>query len=220
MQKRLVGVDGCKGGWIAVAERGEEMRVELWDNLAPIFEESWSFACVDIPIGFLPGKERRECDVEARKLLAQNRSSIFFSPPREDLEARSYEEVRTRGMSLQTFYLLPKIREMEHRIEPTHQSFLKEAHPELAYRTRAAAELAKKKTKLGRTQRQEILTRLGSPFRLTDWEKKFMRRSVALDDLLDAAILLEVAREWGEGVGRRVGGRQRDSRGLKMEICY
>jgi predicted RNase H-like nuclease len=220
VQENLVGVDGCRAGWLAVCERGDEFSVELWPNLAPLFEQTWTMACVDIPVGLLGGNERRECDTLAREILGRQRSSVFFAPPREHIGALDYDEVRQHGMSLQTFHLLPKIRQMDALIKPEHQSFLREAHPELSYRTRSEKVLDSKKNPLGQKQRQELLQELESPFKLRRWESGYLRRDVALDDFLDAAILLEVAREWSWSEGHSVGGKQRDSRGLKMEICY
>lgn len=218
--KNLVGVDGCKAGWLAVCERNGQLSVELWPNLDSLFEQSWTFACVDIPIGLADGDGRRSCDQQARDLLGPQRSSIFFSPPRRLIGALDYEEVRTQGMSIQTFHLLPKIREMDERVEPADQVWLKEAHPELSFRSRSERVLHSKRSPSGQSQRQELLEELESPFQLRRWESGFLRRDVALDDFLDAAILLEVAREWSWDEGHSVGDEEIDSRGLKMEICY
>lgn len=194
--------------------------MDLWPDLSPLRTQSWDAVCVDIPIGLKNGAERRVCDEEARKQLGRRRSSVFFAPPRELLQATEYDQVRTHGMSLQTFYLLPKIREMDRVVTPERQSIVVEAHPELAFQARAGRELAKKKTPEGLKERKNILEAVGSPFLLHSWEGKFLRKNVARDDLLDAAILLEVARQRASGNGRSVGGRELDSRGLKMEICF
>lgn len=219
-ESSLVGVDGCRAGWVAVGERSGRLFVELWSSLERLFAEPWAQACVDIPIGLQRGNQRRRCDLEARRMLGPQRSSVFFTPPRELLGAEDYEEVRAHGMSLQTFYILPKIREMDELLKPGQQAWVRETHPELAYRTRSVQELAKKKSAEGRAQREQLLGEVGSPFRLSDWSSAYLRKDVALDDLLDAAILLEVAREWSTDRGRSLGGEERDSRGLKMEICF
>ena len=175
---------------------------------------------VDMPLGLLAGRERRACDLAARKLLGKKRSSVFFTPPRECLDATDYEQVRTQGMSLQTFYILPKIRELDSLAKPADQSWLGEAHPELAYHTRSSLVLAKKRTALGREQRQGILRGIGSPFILEEWSGQFLRKDVALDDLLDAAILLEVARSRTQCVASMVGDGTKDARGQEMVIWY
>ena len=174
---------------------------------------------IDIPIGLLDS-ERRPCDQAAREILGPKRSSVFYSPTRSQVSAQSYEEVRVQGVSLQSFYLFEKIAEVDQAISPAQQIWFHEAHPELAYQVRANAVLAKKTTETGRNERSEILRDLSSPFELSDWQSQFLRKQVAIDDLLDAAILLEVARDWANGKGRRVGGQRRDSKGLKTEICF
>lgn len=217
----LVGIDGCRGGWIAVSQSQGQLAVELWPDLDPLFSRQWRVACLDIPIGLLGSGRRRPCDVEARKLLGKRRSSLFYAPSRDWIQALDYQQVRTQGVSLQTFYLLPKVREIDQRIDVHHQSFVHEAHPELAFWARCQhEELLSKKTAAGRRQREEILKRVGSPFALATWSARFKRSDVALDDLLDAAILLEVARSGERAEGAVTGGGERDSRGLKMEIWY
>ena len=218
-RQNLVGMDGCRGGWLAVGERDGRHFVELWETLGCLFEKPWDACSIDMPIGLKFGKERRECDQLARELLGAARSSVFFSPPRELLEARDYDQVRTHGMSLQTFYLLPKIRQLDHVMTPESQNFIREAHPELAFRIRKD-DLAKKRSVEGQKQRQELLVEMGSPFQLSQWKCSFRRKEVALDDFLDAAILLEVSRAWLAGDKRRVGGTERDKKGLRMEICF
>lgn len=203
---------------MAVGERQGRLFCELWPTLDPLYAQDWERALIDMPIGFKQGKERRQCDLQARGLLGKQRSSVFFAPPRELIGALDYEEVRAFGMSLQTFYLLPKIRELDERAQPSHQAWLSEAHPELAYRSRWNQDwvLEKKRTALGREQRQTLLEEMNSPFKLCDWSPRHLRREVALDDYLDAALLLEVARQ----EPRSVGGSETDSRGLRMEISY
>lgn len=215
----LVGVDGCRGGWVAVFRRAGEFGVERWETLEPLFSQAWDQAMVDMPIG-LPEVGRRACDQAARERLGAARSSVFFAPPRPLVPATDYEEVRSFGMSLQTFYLLPKIRELDGWMSPHAQRVVREAHPELAYRSRFQSLLSKKRTPQGLQQRQAILGSVGSPFLLEQWSSSFPRKWVALDDLLDAAILLLVAEQFAAGFGSTVGGRDRDSRGLKMEICF
>jgi predicted RNase H-like nuclease len=233
---------------------------------------------IDIPIG-LTDSGRRSCDEEAKVLLGSKRSSVFFAPTRSQVSATTYEEVRVQGVSLQSFYLFPKIREVDQALCPADQSWLHEAHPELAYQMRSQAALSppgrkfhhelnhgctasppsdfsevgpllgeksdagatagtlwvrgpssrrnlrpgglsKKRTEAGRCERSAILKSLSSPFELSEWDAMFLRKQVAKDDLLDAAILLEVARAWMAGQGRRTGGDECDSKGLKTEICF
>ena len=219
MGLKIAGVDGCKAGWGMAFEEGGNLGMRLLPSLQELFQSEWDMVMIDIPIG-LSEDGRRLCDLLARERLGRKRSSVFFAPTRTQLPALDYEEVRVQGVSLQTFYLLPKIREVDDLISPADQVWLKEAHPELAYHARSEVDLGKKKSPQGRAARQKVLNAVGSPFRLDDWDRKFLRKEVALDDMLDAAILLEVARCSALGEPRKVGGAEWDSRGLRMEICF
>ena len=216
---KIAGVDGCKAGWVMVFEEDGNLGVRLLPRLSQLFQTRWNMVMIDIPIG-LSENGRRLCDLLARQWLGRKRASIFFAPTRTQLPALDYEEVRVQGVSLQTFYLLPKIREVDDLISPADQVWLKEAHPELAFYSRSEVDLGKKKSPEGRAARQQVLKAVGSSFRLGDWEKTFLRKEVALDDMLDAAILLEVARRFALGEPRQAGGEECDSRGLRMEICF
>lgn len=215
----VAGIDGCKAGWIVVSQRHGILEAEVLKEISPIFEQSWDAVMLDMPIG-LPEAGRRDCDREAREKLSSRRSSVFFAPTRSQVAAKVYDEVRVQGVSLQSFYLFPKIREVDRAVSPADQQWLREAHPELAYHVRISEPLEKKRTPAGQIQRMKVLHSLSSPFKLVEFEGRFLRKHVAIDDLLDAAILMEVAHDWVQGRSRRTGGIERDSRGLKMEICF
>lgn len=163
---------------------------------------------VDMPIGLPRRSEKRACDQMARQRLGRQASSIFAAPPREALSVTTFQELKGWGISLQSFYLFPKIREIEACITPQLQSRVHEAHPELAFRTRSSEPIEKKKTALGKEQRRYML-----PFDVPPL------KGVGLDDLLDAAILAVVARALDEGTASKCWGGQ-DARGLTMEICF
>jgi len=163
---------------------------------------------VDMPIGLPRRGEKRACDQQARQLLGKQASSIFPAPPREALAATTFEELKGWGLSLQSFYLFGKIREIEAAITPPLQVRIHEAHPELAFRTRANSPLEKKKTPSGKQQRRQLLPFEPGPL-----------PGVGVDDLLDASILAVVARALDEGTARRCYGGL-DTRGLTMEICF
>ena len=94
----IAGVDGCKGGWIAVyedTESGElECRVAVCDRKAKHTDHDPSCAfeavmahhaplaavAVDMPIGLCDDKVGRACDRAAREVLGKRSSSIFSAP--------------------------------------------------------------------------------------------------------------------------------------------
>src|SRR5206468_13002675 len=81
----VVGVDGTKGGWVAIALDSGRFTD---DHLLQPIETSFSdFAgaqiiAVDIPVGFGP----RMADAAARAFLAGAASTVFTTPPRGLLE--------------------------------------------------------------------------------------------------------------------------------------
>ena len=232
----IAGVDGCRGGWIVAKGRLEGQSlggVEI--RLCPTFDEilklrpRLDIVSIDMPIGLLDKQERggRECDRAARRLLGRPRSSSVFNPPtRPMLGAKTYEEVRRQGLSIQSFGILPKIQEVDARMTPHLQKRVLECHPELAFMALGgAAARYNKKTPEGRRERIECLRSLARK-RFPDvaplWKRcseQFKRSHVAMDDFLDACSLLWLA---GEIAPNRIAPLPerpaRDARGLRMEV--
>lgn len=232
---RVLGVDGCRAGWFAVEVSGtSRLRgdTHLFDTFRALLElrPRPDLIALDIPIGLLPHPEPggRCCDREARKLLGPRRSSVFSPPTRAALRARHYDEVRQSGVSIQTFGLFPKIREVDRAITPQLQRTVREAHPELAFTMLRGGPLQHaKRTSQGRQERLRILERPGAvqipqPRRIyREAVERFRRADVAHDDILDALALANVALAMSAGEARRVPARRRrDARGLDMSIWF
>lgn len=202
----VAGVDGCRAGWLVAF--GPPFLFQLcktWLEVAEQTRDCTSVA-VDMPIGLPLEGQGRECDYLARRILGARRNSVFPAPARTYLEARSFSEVR--GMSLQSFHLLPKIRELDDWIDPGLQSRVWEAHPELIFARLAGGPL--EETKKSPVGFQRRLNLIGA----TELEMPWKRSLVAPDDYLDALALLICARH----PGIVLGGSQKDSRGLLMQI--
>jgi len=121
---RVLGVDGCPGGWVgALVDAGQL----TWHagSFTQLLRLGAEIVAVDIPIGLPAGAARRDADLAARRLLGPARSSVFFAPPRIVLEATSQPDA-TRlsraagsvGVSIQTFYILAKIAEVDVVVRP------------------------------------------------------------------------------------------------------
>ncbi|WP_447975479.1 DUF429 domain-containing protein [Nitrospira sp. Kam-Ns4a] len=230
----VAGVDGCRGGWIAVlvaaGARARPPEARLCQSFAEVLALTPAPAviAVDIPIGLLdsgrPGG--RPCDRAARRLLGRRASSVFSPPPRPVLAARRYDEVRRLGVSMQAFGLLPKIREVDRLMTPALQARIFEAHPELAFHILLNGPARHgKKTRTGRLERLRALARSQRPAflrigRLLDgWLRRFTRTDVAPDDFLDACALAVTALRILERTAAPVGNTvTRDARGLRMDI--
>lgn len=198
-------MDGCRGGWLVALDHPD--RLVVCSSFAEVARLTGSCCriAVDMPIGLPAAGQTRACEGAARKALGPRRHSVFSTPPRRFLQARDFSEVR--AMSLQSFYLLPKIRELDHWINPDDQSRVFEAHPELVFTRLAGQPLAhSKKTPEGRALRRSLL---GNPL-LPHWPSRIAQE----DDALDALALLRCAQQ----PGRPFCFEQRDERGLLMQL--
>ncbi|KTR02773.1 hypothetical protein NS365_20565 [Aureimonas ureilytica] len=158
----LVGVDGCRAGWIAAIEH-EDGRAELrtasrFDALLADLPDDALFA-VDMPIG-LPERimgAGREAEIAARPLLSPSRRSSIFSIParaavetgagpfageahRREVFARVCALARAtsdppRAVSIQGFGLFPRILELDAllRADAALSTRVFESHPEIAF---------------------------------------------------------------------------------------
>lgn len=233
---RLLGVDGCRGGWL-VAEaatlraRPSFRLVERFEEIARLARRGLALACVDIPIGL--ALHRRPCDEEARRVLGPHRSSSVFTPPcREALRGRTAAEIRglnlqwtSRSLSAQGLGILPKIREVDEVMTPRLQRRIRESHPEVvfAHLNPACAGLrASKKTDRGRRQRLALLPPSFAAAAPARGAEPFPTEDASLDDYLDALAVLVAAVRLARGTAGRLphGGGDRDERGLAMEIIY
>lgn len=157
---RLVGVDGCRAGWV-IAASDETLATPIF-GIAPSFRAlldalagSSALVVVDIPIGLPSGVPvddgTRRVDGLARAFLGGRRgSSVFSAPCRPTLAAASYREAcelevsargHGKGLSQQAYRIIPKIREVDEAIEVAHQGpvtgetrvWVREAHPEVIF---------------------------------------------------------------------------------------
>jgi predicted RNase H-like nuclease len=203
----VVGVDGCRSGWVAVhLSEGRFAQALFCEDFAGIVEraESAAVIAVDIPIG-LPTAGKREADAAARAFLGRGASSVFSTPPRQVLEAETYQAARAvarrlggPGVSSQSYALRAKILEVEPIAAADRR--IHEVHPEVSFRAMAGQAMsASKKTWNGLQQRRRLLERAG--IRLPDEVGEAGRRA-GPDDLLDAAAAAWSAIRIGSGQGR------------------
>lgn len=217
----VAGVDGCRAGWlvaVAVAEPFElQSLVVTADVRSVVVDTRFAFVAIDMPIG-LPERASRPCDVAARTLLGPRRSSVFPAPVRVVLAATDYPDalVRSRaacgkGLSLQTWNLVPRIRELDRAMTSELQQHVRETHPELCFTRLAGGPLAHPKRQgAGRAERIALV---GPP--------PPTPRGAAGDDVLDAIALAHAAARFVRGDGQVVGDEgEVDRRGLRMQIWW
>ncbi len=228
----MAGIDGCPGGWVVatvpVTVDGGLVLAEvcvvadLGAVVAALESGRLTAAAIDIPIG-LPASAPRACDIEARRLLGPRRSSVFPSPVRSVLKATTYAEACAasraatgKALSKQTFNIVAKIREVDDVVSPRLQDRLFEMCPELSLAELAGGPMAhNKRTAEGRTERIDAL---GSVYvDVTAWLEP-PPHGAARDDVLDALAGAWTALRYVAGTHRRLGGREIDATGLRMEV--
>ena len=228
----VVGVDGCRAGWIYVEARPVDKGLaidrigiaETFRNLIEAASDS-AFVSVDIPIG-LSADGRREADYAARRFIGPRRSSVFPPPPRPVLAAcpadywtlNALSKSIRAGISRQTFNITPKIGEADRVMTPALQARVRECHPEVSFCALNGDCLRHaKRTREGQCERLDLLeTVFGPAIRAL-----LPPRGAALDDLYDAAVLAWTAARIARGEARSLPATpEMDARGLRMEIVY
>ncbi len=209
---QVIGIDGCPGGWIAIAYEPKSREVN-WLHVESIHEladHPAKLMGIDMPILPEDNQPRRDADNIARELLGPKRSSVFFAPSRTALcairEGMNYEqtnvclaEAEEPMLSKQTWNIMPKIDQVDEVLH-SQESFgnlrLVELHPELIFHfwhlnTAANPEylIDKKRTETGRNQRIRLLQRY-IPRPVIETTLKDIPRVIAQpDDILDAMVL-------------------------------
>jgi predicted RNase H-like nuclease len=207
----VVGVDACKGGWVAVVLAGDAPpRAHLLPTIDHLerFVPGARVAAIDIPIGLLDG-QHRSADQLVRSALGVRRSSLFMTPVRGALEADHHGEASARnrsatgtGISAQAFALRSKILEVE-RWLPTAGCAVVEVHPEYCFAEMDSGRPmgAPKRSWQGMIDRRDMLERHGITLGAVDPR---VGARVPVDDLLDAAAAAWTARRVLAGTARAV----------------
>ena len=227
-------MDGCRGGWFAVAIASTvDWQVARRDNLDDLEAASppAKLKLIDIPIG-LPERSARRCDREARQLLGRPRaSSVFPVPCRDAVYAPDYPSAcalnaKALGVKLprQSWGIVPKIREMDQHLRNSGAAAWRESHPELAFRAFSRDHPLQhgKKTQAGKTERLALLSGyFGATKPLFESARaQFLRRQVADDDIIDA-LALAVSAWLSQGQLARVPAEpDTDALGFPMEIVF
>jgi predicted RNase H-like nuclease len=202
----VLGVDGCKVGWVGVLWAGPTRVV-----VAPTMGELLALAgeveaiAIDIPIG-LPTDASRTAERLARPLLPGRASTVFNAPAAVVLDAGDYHAANAAnrdalglGLSKQTWYLVPKIRDVRDWLAAGIDIPVIESHPEVCFAAMNGGVLVDgKTTAAGESIRRRLLSDHGLEVVAE------ARRGVAVDDILDAAATAWSARRYADGVAERL----------------
>lgn len=202
------GIDGCREGWVAFV-LPEERVIEGCRTFAEVLDATGHLhvAGVDMPL-WTPENGQRQAEIQARAALGPHRASLFITPTKAALGARTQaqaSEINRRhggtGVSAQSFSLRSKIAE----VAATSTSIeLIEVHPELTFHLLGPV-AHRKRTWAGIRERVAVLEAHGlhpQRWQCGDW--------AAADDTLDAAAAALSARRYARGEAERFGSFEGD----------
>ncbi len=200
-----IGVDGCKGGWIAaILDHGKLiLKKYTWlQDIISMYPEFDEFL-IDMVIGLQSSTEHIRPDSYARSLIKERTSTIFPAPCRQAVYASSVSEAyqeneRVLGKKFTplTVGILPKMREVDVFLQK-HSEFknvIKESHPEVCFaKLNGKTVLSKKSEMDGIEERIQILTPYIKELSLAKllYVAKDFRCNV--DDVIDAICLAVTA---------------------------
>jgi predicted RNase H-like nuclease len=196
---RVAGVDGTRGGWIAIVlENGSFAEDLLLRHIENDFQAlaSCGVVAIDVPIGFGP---RRTADRAARERLKGRAKSCVFETPSREVLGRPFGP--GLGVSAQAHALGPRILHVTALVAglAANDRRFHEVHPEVSFQAMNDEQALRhrKKSTGGALERLALLRRHGIHLdRLGD------AASVPLDDVLDAAAAAWTARRLALGHAR------------------
>lgn len=235
--KGFVGIDACKSGWVIAVFEGEILSLNLIKSLADAqgFFVSASMIGIDMPIGLSSSSHARECDIQLKAMLApEYRSSVFYPPIRQAIEAKTYQEgcqvqfeLTGKKFSKQSWNIAPKIREVDQflRQNTSFQCKAVEMHPELCFKklNGDVHPLHKKKTPEGFSERMAIMGKYHQQAveMITEFVSATKKKEALPDDVADAvAIALALKMGYPNRLRSIPAAELKDVHGLRMQVVY
>jgi len=220
---RVLGVDGCRQGWVAVAlVDGSFAEAQAAAHFAELVDDPAAVIGVDIPLGSTG--PHRAADAEARALLGPRRGSVFLPPPRDVLEAPDHATANAacrvrhgHGVSAQAWNLAAKMLDVEPHWQQRPDRIF-EVHPELSFAELGGAPRPHaKRTWAGARDRTALLAAAG--IELPD--DLGSASAAGTDDVLDAAAVAWSAARLAAEVARSVPNPpQRDAAGRPVAVWW
>ena len=235
----VVGVDGCKYGWIAIAiDEEENFELSKHLNFESIFKnypEAKKYL-VDMIVGLASHSAERNIEKLARGKLKPNRTSSVFTPPcREAVYEKNYANAKLKNIaitdksiSIQAWNIVPKIIEVDQFLikNKDFQKKVFETHPEVCFAglNNEVPMLEKKSKSEGIKERMNLLQKLFSKSNsiFKNGRQLFLKKEVKDDDLVDAMVLA-VTGFLGEKNGYEFlsdNPIKKDKQGLEMKMIY
>jgi predicted RNase H-like nuclease len=208
--RRVLGVDACRAGWVAIAWSGTAIRAYVHADIGAIAALAAADGAIyavgiDIPIG-LADSSLRDADLLARKAAGPRWASVFVTPVRAALLIDDYAQAsalnrRMTGASIsrQAYNLRDKILQVDNWL-PSAPCLVAEMHPELTFAELAGVPLADSKfTWSGAVRRRQLLAAVGID---VSGDLGLAGLQVGVDDVLDAAAVAWSAARVARGAAR------------------
>lgn len=230
-----VGIDSCKGKWIAVALTKSDYDINKFEKIKDVCDryKNADSIIIDIPIGLSENKEELRPDSELRKLLKGKASSVFNCPCRQSVYAKNYLEAielnkKILGVSINplSYAITSKIREVDMFLQENTEwkNKLTESHPEFCFmKFNNGTPIFENKTKQeGQLKRIAALSNYYSDTgKVIEKYKNDTSSKVKLDDAIDALCLAVMGIKGIEnGFSTIPDLPMEDSKGIKMQIVF
>jgi predicted RNase H-like nuclease len=212
MGYRVLGVDGCKAGWVGIVLSDGAAHPCFATAIGDLAERArvtgpLDVIAIDMPIG-LPDAGRRQADVLARKLAGPRWASVFMTPVRAALEEEDYiaaaamnVKLAGEGISRQAHGLRARILQVDRWVRHAPRLVV-EVHPEVSFACLAGAPLEVSKSSwAGVARRRHLLA--GAGIVLAD-DLGLAAEKASVDDILDAAVAAWTALRVASGQARPV----------------
>lgn len=229
----FVGVDGCKGGWVAAFINNGELYLKKYNNFSKMVFDNERFdgMLVDMVMGLPSNIEQYEKrpDGIARKIVKPRTSTVFAVPTRQAVCEVTKEKQKDanllavgKDLSEQTIAIIPKMREVDDFLlsNKEYMNVIRESHPEVCFaRLNGKVLMTNKSGKDGITDRVQVLSMF-----LRDFSVEYVRTSAKKlgcepDDILDAVCLAVTANLDAQGRTEIIPeSPSTDDEGLKMQM--
>ncbi len=232
---KCVGIDGCKGGWVAVSITDTEFEVDVFRNIEEfcLKYDDWDRILIDMPIGLPECNTDIRPDGAARKMLKGKTSSIFNTPCRQAVYADTYSEANEinrqmleKGLSSQSYAICSKIKEIDEFLNnnPEYKNRILESHPELCFARLNSGEplYDNKKTYEGMRKRIELLSRYcDQTDDIITYARDNPKLKNCMDDVVDSLCLAVTGmRSMEKGIKTIPENPMVDKNGILMQMVY
>lgn len=225
-----VGIDGCKGGWIAAAICKGELELYKFASMNEITDKLPFDAClIDMVIGLQGNDAQIRPDGMARKILKGRASTVFPAPCRKAVYGRTKEErlqanieVLHKKFSSQTDAIIPKMRELDEFLQTNMQykNRLQESHPEVCFARLNGSVLYTSKHDMEGIRERALIIADFLPEVTEDWIVERARKMKCnADDIVDSVCLAIVANLLMQGKTESIPAEpMTDDTGLLMQM--